>query len=122
MKIRFNPVIEKNPRPSRFARVLSARGVALTLSRALSALPSPPTPARKTAPRAYFPPFKLNRQNRLTKQNVNAIIFRHSLGGVAQLVERLICIQEVLGSNPCISTTPARGTRGVVAQLVRAHA
>ena len=38
-------------------------------------------------------------------------------GGLAQLVERLPCKQEVSGSNPLISTT-----YGSLAQLVRAHA
>ena len=41
----------------------------------------------------------------LTKAAVDDIILKHSRGDIAQLVERLICIQEVLGSNPCISTT-----------------
>ncbi len=31
------------------------------------------------------------------------------LGAVAQLGERLICIQEVVGSNPISSTNPAGG-------------
>ena len=38
-------------------------------------------------------------------------------GAVAQLEERLICIQQVIGSNPFGSTI-----RGLIAQLVRAHA
>ena len=38
-------------------------------------------------------------------------------GGLAQLVERLPCKQEVSGSIPLISTT-----YGSLAQLVRAHA
>lgn len=46
-----------------------------------------------------------NKLNYLTKTRFNAIILKHSLGGVAQLVERLICIQEVIGSNPFISTS-----------------
>ena len=47
-------------------------------------------------------------------------------GGLAQLVERLLCKQNVNGSNPLTSTTldpPASGgrkTAGPVAQLVRA--
>ena len=72
------------------------------------------------------------------------IVFRvrewSSLGGVAQLGERLLCTQEASGSNPLISTTGgerprgrepmgetakgrSRGPRhGSIAQLVRAHA
>ena len=38
-------------------------------------------------------------------------------GGIAQLVERLLCKQQVAGSTPAASTTPA----GLVAQLVRAR-
>ena len=38
-------------------------------------------------------------------------------GGIAQLVERLPCKQEVIGSNPITSTI-----YGLIAQLVRAHA
>ena len=38
-------------------------------------------------------------------------------GAVAQMEERLICIQQVIGSNPFGSTI-----RGLIAQLVRAHA
>ena len=38
-------------------------------------------------------------------------------GGIAQLVERLPCKQEVIGSNPITSTI-----HGLIAQLVRAHA
>ena len=38
-------------------------------------------------------------------------------GGIAQLVERLPCKQEVIGSNPITSTID-----GLIAQLVRAHA
>ena len=38
-------------------------------------------------------------------------------GGIAQLVEHLPCKQGVIGSNPITSTT-----RGLIAQLVRAHA
>ena len=40
-----------------------------------------------------------------------------SLGGLAQLGERLPCKQEAIGSNPFISTR-----YGLIAQLVRAHA
>ena len=39
-------------------------------------------------------------------------------GGIAQLGERLICIQEVIGSIPFTSTILNEGR---VAQLVRAH-
>jgi hypothetical protein len=56
---------------------------------------------------------------------------RPELGAVAQLGERLICIQEVTGSIPVSSTrnrwrtrtaaTRRLVTRGPVAQLVRAH-
>ena len=53
-----------------------------------------------------FPASKILKKH-LTFSSYNAIILKHSLGGIAQLVERLICIQEVLGSNPCISTTRA---------------
>ena len=45
-------------------------------------------------------------------------------GAVAQLGERLICIQEVAGSNPTSSTSvgkPMLGTPGPVAQMARAH-
>ena len=42
---------------------------------------------------------------------------RRTYGGIAQLVERLPCKQEVIGSNPITSTT-----YGLIAQLVRAHA
>ena len=38
-------------------------------------------------------------------------------GGIAQLVEHLPCKQGVIGSNPITSTK-----RGLIAQLVRAHA
>ena len=41
----------------------------------------------------------------------------HQLGALAQLGERLICIQEVIGSIPIGSTR-----LGSVAQVVRAHA
>jgi hypothetical protein len=41
------------------------------------------------------------------------------LGAVAQLGERLICIQEVAGSIPTSSTSSIK--HGPVAQLVRAH-
>ena len=44
-------------------------------------------------------------------------IYDHS-GGIAQLGERLICIQEVIGSIPFTSTIFECGR---VAQLVRAH-
>ena len=40
-------------------------------------------------------------------------------GGLAQLVERLLCKQNVNGSNPLASTNPL-GVYGSVAQLVRA--
>jgi hypothetical protein len=46
-------------------------------------------------------------------------------GALAQLGERLICIQEVIGSIPIGSTNPPlrRGREdGSVAQVVRAHA
>jgi hypothetical protein len=44
------------------------------------------------------------------------------LGAVAQLGERLICIQEVAGSIPTSSTRVGAGsTDGPVAQLARAH-
>jgi hypothetical protein len=50
-------------------------------------------------------------------------------GALAQLGERLICIQEVIGSIPIGSTKPLRGAlrqglirQGSVAQVVRAHA
>ena len=33
------------------------------------------------------------------------VIFSSSLGGVAQLVERLLCTQDVAGSTPVASTT-----------------
>ena len=45
-------------------------------------------------------------------------------GAVAQLGERLICIQEVAGSIPTSSTSYAAGPNegvGPVAQLARAH-
>ena len=41
------------------------------------------------------------------------------LGGIAQLVERLLCKQDVIGSNPVTSTIKLKGP---VAQLVRARA
>ena len=53
------------------------------------------------------------------------------IGALAQLGERLICIQEVIGSIPIGSTNPPRVTLlgagvarkiGSVAQVVRAHA
>jgi hypothetical protein len=56
--------------------------------------------------------------------------FRNDLGAVAQLGERLICIQEVAGSIPTSSTRLGKklgnqlGTphpRGPVAQVARAH-
>ena len=51
-------------------------------------------------------------------------------GGIAQLVERLLCKQDVIGSNPVTSTNFLRATArkrklfyyGPVAQLVRARA
>ena len=44
-------------------------------------------------------------------------------GDLAQLGERLICIQEVRGSIPLVSTTSAGSLEnGSVAQVVRAHA
>ena len=51
-------------------------------------------------------------------------------GGIAQLVERLLCKQDVIGSNPVTSTNFPRVTArkrklfyyGPVAQLVRARA
>ena len=43
------------------------------------------------------------------------------LGAVAQLGERLICIQEVAGSIPTSSTRPHSAENGPVAQVVRAH-
>ncbi len=43
-------------------------------------------------------------------------------GAVAQLGERLICIQEVAGSIPTSSTSKAEyGGTGPVAQMARAH-
>ena len=49
-----------------------------------------------------------------------------SFGGLAQLGERLICIQEVNGSIPLFSTKRPLWMSGqifgVIAQLVRAHA
>ena len=50
----------------------------------------------------------------------------HLYGGLAQLVERLPCKQEVSGSNPLISTRAAatkeaRSANGPIAQLARAH-
>ena len=45
-----------------------------------------------------------------------------NLGAVAQLGERLICIQEVAGSIPTSSTRVGAGVQtGPVAQLARAH-
>ncbi len=43
------------------------------------------------------------------------------LGAVAQLGERLICIQEVAGSIPTSSTNWWKNTYGPVAQVARAH-
>ena len=43
--------------------------------------------------------------------------YKKAYGGIAQLVEHLPCKQGVIGSNPITSTT-----RGLIAQLVRAHA
>ena len=52
-------------------------------------------------------------------------------GGIAQLVEHLLCKQGVIGSNPFTSTILRMGEReqetevrerGLIAQLVRAHA
>ena len=48
-------------------------------------------------------------------------------GGIAQLVEHLLCKQGVIGSNPFTSTTEeVEGERakenGLIAQPVRAHA
>ena len=48
-------------------------------------------------------------------------------GGIAQLVEHLLCKQGVIGSNPFTSTTEeVEGRRakenGLIAQSVRAHA
>lgn len=42
---------------------------------------------------------------------------RPPAGGMAQLVERLLCKQDVAGSNPAASTN----SPGLVAQLVRAR-
>ena len=41
-------------------------------------------------------------------------------GAIAQLVERLLCKQNVLGSNPCGSTIFHFEISGLLAQLVRA--
>ncbi len=46
--------------------------------------------------------------------------YKFNLGAVAQLGERLICIQEVAGSIPTSSTSFWKPT-GPVAQLARAH-
>jgi hypothetical protein len=43
-------------------------------------------------------------------------------GALAQLGERLICIQEVIGSIPIGSTRTCEGSDGLVAQVVRAYA
>ena len=43
-------------------------------------------------------------------------------GALAQLGERLICIQEVIGSIPIGSTRSCEGPDGLVAQVVRAYA
>ena len=43
-------------------------------------------------------------------------------GALAQLGERLICIQEVIGSIPIGSTITFKGEDGLVAQVVRAYA
>ena len=48
-------------------------------------------------------------------------------GGIAQLVEHLLCKQGVIGSNPFTSTTEEVGgggarENGLIAQSVRAHA
>ena len=62
-----------------------------------------------------------------TQRNANGV----PCGALAQLGERLICIQEVIGSIPIGSTNPPRVTLrgagvahkiGSVAQVVRAHA
>ena len=49
--------------------------------------------------------------------------YKFKLGAVAQLGERLICIQEVAGSIPTSSTrlVGERNTLGPVAQVARAH-
>lgn len=43
-------------------------------------------------------------------KNSSFILLPSSLtsGGVAQLGERLLCMQEVLGSSPCTSTNPSQ--------------
>ena len=46
---------------------------------------------------------------------------RFNLGAVAQLGERLICIQEVAGSIPTSSTRLVKTHLGPVAQVARAH-
>ena len=55
-----------------------------------------------------------------------ATFFSFAFGALAQLGERLICIQEVIGSIPIGSTNPPRHEMwredGSVAQVVRAHA
>lgn len=48
-----------------------------------------------------------------------SFLFSFIKGGLAQLVERLLCKQDVNGSNPLTSTN---NLNGPVAQLVRAHA
>ena len=48
---------------------------------------------------------------------------RNIHGGLAQLVERLLCKQNVIGSTPVSSTIfNLIKNKGPVAQLVRAHA
>ena len=48
--------------------------------------------------------------------------FFYPFGALAQLGERLICIQEVNGSIPLGSTRQTQNGIGSVAQVVRAHA
>jgi hypothetical protein len=48
-------------------------------------------------------------------------MYRAKHGGVAQLGERLLCTQEVSGSNPLVSIDYILELCGHVAQLVRAH-
>ena len=54
---------------------------------------------------------------------MHSVYFREhpNSGGIAQLVERLLCKQEVIGSNPLPPPCLFRMTIGPVAQLVRAR-
>ena len=62
---------------------------------------------RCVARREIYPAFQAASNAEVPERDLGSVLGQ-VLGPVAQLGERLVCIQEVVGSNPVGSTNPAR--------------